>query len=55
VNRIVVRSQNILSRMDKPQIIGRLTQLATERDGHIAFRAFTEATGLSQRWLRDQP
>ena len=41
--------------MDKPQITRRLTQLASERGGHIAFRAFIAATGLSERWLRDQP
>lgn len=41
--------------MDKPQILHRLRQLANERGGHIAIRAFVEATGISQRWLRDQP
>jgi hypothetical protein len=41
--------------MDKLQVIRRLTQLAGERGGHISFRAFGEATGLSDRWLRDQP
>jgi Meiotically up-regulated gene 113 len=41
--------------MDKLQVIRRLTQLASERGGHISFRAFVEATGLSDRWLRDQP
>ena len=41
--------------MDRPQLLRRLNQLAQERGGHIAFRAFVEATGVSERWLRDQP
>lgn len=41
--------------MEKAQVISRLIQLASERGGHIGFRAFTDATGMSERWLRDQP
>ena len=41
--------------MDKSKLIHRLNQLAGERGGHIAFRAFIEATGFSERSLRDQP
>lgn len=41
--------------MDKDQLTRRLIQLAGERGGHIAFRAFVEATGISERRLRDQP
>lgn len=50
-----VRPKNHLFRMDKPKLLRRLTELANERGGHIAFRAFVEATGISERWLRDQP
>jgi hypothetical protein len=41
--------------MDKSQLIRRILQLANESGGHVSFRAFIEATGLSERSLRDQP
>ena len=40
--------------MDKAHITGRLLELARERGGHVGFRAFLDATGITESWLRGQ-
>lgn len=41
--------------MDKAHITGRLLELTQERGGHIGYRAFLDATGITHSWLRGQP
>ena len=41
--------------MDKSHITRRLLELAQERGGHIAYREFLDATGITHSWLRGQP
>ena len=41
--------------MDKADVTRRLKELAHARGGHIGFRAFLDATGITHSWLRGQP
>ena len=41
--------------MDKPQVLKVISALAATNGGRIGVRAFCNATGQSQRWLRNQP